>query len=72
MHLEIQQEVIIEFPSLSGARQGGYPYTPKQLRTILREKLIVIYHRAARFIPHQSRPTRYTFTTTTKADGFSV
>lgn len=43
MQLDVQQEVIIEFPSLSDARQGGYPYTPKQLRTILRGKLIVIY-----------------------------
>jgi len=33
----------MKFPSKIDARQGGYPYTPKPLRTILRGKLIVIY-----------------------------
>ncbi len=33
----------MKFPSKIDARQGGYPYTPKPLRTILREKMIVIY-----------------------------
>ena len=33
----------MKFSSKIDARQGGYPYTPKQLRTILRGKLIVIY-----------------------------